>query len=81
MKTTVELPDSLLSAAKKLAIDQGCTLKSVLEVALQREIARHAQAQAWEPDYSLCFSGTGMSEEAKNMSWSEIREEAMDRSS
>ena len=80
MKTTIELPDALLSEAKKLAAEQGCTLKSVLEVALQREIARHAQAQVWEPDYSLCFSGSGMSKVAQGMSWAEIREEAMDRS-
>lgn len=80
MKTTIELPDALLSEAKKVALEQGCSLKSLLEVALQREIARLSENQVWEPDYTLCFGGSGLTEEAKGMSWSEIREMAMDRS-
>lgn len=80
MKTTIELPDELLLEAKKIAVEQGCTLKSLLEVALQREIARHLESQSWEPDYSLCFSGSGLTENARQMTWAEIRDEAMDRS-
>jgi len=79
MKTTIELPDALLSEAKKVALEQGCSLKSLLEVALQREIARLSENQIWEPDYTLCFGGSGLTQEAQAMSWSEIREIAMDR--
>jgi hypothetical protein len=39
MKTTLDLPDSLLIAAKALAAQRKTTLKAMVEHALRREIA------------------------------------------
>lgn len=51
-KTTVELPDELLLAAKKRALDEQTTLKQLLERSLRRELsqpqeARGAQTIEW----------------------------------
>ncbi|MGE0601534.1 MAG: hypothetical protein AB7J35_18975 [Dehalococcoidia bacterium] len=40
MKTTVEVDDALLKAAKKAAIDRGTTLRRFLEAAIAAELAR-----------------------------------------
>jgi hypothetical protein len=40
MKTTVELPDELLIAAKKRAADLRIPLREILEAALRRELSR-----------------------------------------
>ena len=51
-KTTVELPDDLLLAAKKRALDERTTLKTLLERSLRRELgtpvgSRTAPAIEW----------------------------------
>ncbi len=38
MKTTIELPDDLLRAAKAVAARRGTTLKAILTHALEREV-------------------------------------------
>lgn len=38
MKTTIELPDSLLRAAKATAARRGTTLKAIITHALEREV-------------------------------------------
>lgn len=40
MKTTVDLPDELLIAAKKRAADLRVTLKEILAAGLRRELSR-----------------------------------------
>ncbi|HEY7839101.1 MAG TPA: hypothetical protein VIC54_10935 [Terriglobales bacterium] len=39
MKTTVEIDDDLLRAAKRAAVDQDTSLRAILEQALRRELA------------------------------------------
>jgi Arc/MetJ family transcription regulator len=46
MKTTIELPDQLLAAAKAAAIERRTTLKAMMEHALRREIAFDESAAA-----------------------------------
>ena len=38
MKTTIELPDGLLRAAKAMAARRGTTLKAIITHALEREV-------------------------------------------
>ena len=38
MKTTIELPDGLLRAAKAIAARRGTTLKAIIAHALEREV-------------------------------------------
>lgn len=39
MKTTIEIRDDLLKAAKKEAIDRGVPLRALVEAALEREVS------------------------------------------
>ena len=40
MKTTIELPDSLLKEAKRIALERDQTLKDVMISALEHEVKR-----------------------------------------
>ena len=47
-KTTIELPDELLIAAKKRAAELRCTLRTLIERGLRQELlgrARHSHAR------------------------------------
>jgi hypothetical protein len=46
MKTTIELPDELLSRAKSMAAERRTTLKSMIEHALRRELMERNEAGA-----------------------------------
>ena len=43
MKTTIELPDELLIAAKRRAAETRSTLKTIFERGLRRELSRAAR--------------------------------------
>jgi hypothetical protein len=49
MKTTVELPDNLLLAAKRKALETRTTLRDILERALRQELARPSRRAAARP--------------------------------
>ena len=46
MKTTIELPDALLRAAKAMAVRRGTTLKAIITHALEREVHDGAPPRA-----------------------------------
>ena len=46
MKTTIELPDNLLRAAKAMAVRRGTTLKAIITHALEREVHDGASTPA-----------------------------------
>jgi hypothetical protein len=49
VKTTVELPDELLRAAKRVAIDRGTTLRELVEAGLRRELEeRERPGEPWK---------------------------------
>lgn len=43
MKTTIELSDAVLAAAKRAAHEEGTTLRDVVERALRAELERHGE--------------------------------------
>jgi hypothetical protein len=61
MRTTVDIDDQLLLYAKRQAVQQGCTLKQVLEDAL-RDFFSHQSSQSsqHEPVSLETFSGAGL---------------------
>jgi hypothetical protein len=48
-KTTIELPDELLLAAKRRALDERTTLKTLVERGLRRELAAPRRNSASKP--------------------------------
>ena len=58
MRTTVDIDDQLLLYAKQQAVQQGCTLKQVIEDAL-RDFFSHQSLQQ-KPVSLETFSGAGL---------------------
>jgi len=79
VKTTIELPDDLAAAARRCAAESGTTLRSVIEEALRRELARRELPREWRADASLTFGEGGLTPWAQSVSWSDLREVAMER--
>jgi len=74
MKTTVQLPDSLLSRAKALAQREGTTLAALVEEGLRRVV--QARSSPSERPFVLrdaSVGGTGMSPEFKDR-WDAVRD-------
>ena len=58
MRTSVDIDDQLLLHAKRQAIQQGCTLKQILEDALRDSFSH--QSPPHEPVSLETFSGAGL---------------------
>ena len=58
MRTTVDIDDQLLIYAKHQAVEQGCTLKQILEDA-SRDFFSHQSSQQ-KPVSLETFSGAGL---------------------
>jgi hypothetical protein len=75
MKTTIELSDALLQAAKDAASGQGTTLRNVFESALRAYLEQAAK----QPPQAFVlrrrsFGGKGLRAEALEAGWERIRE-------
>ena len=73
MKTTIDLPDSLLEQAKRVAARRSTTVKALVESGLRKELRlRSEQAKFELRDAS--FRGRGLRPEARGLSWEALRE-------
>jgi len=73
MKTTIDLPDSLLDEARRVAQREKTTLKALLEQGLRRSLAeRRARGAFHLRDAS--FKGEGLQPEMAGASWEKIRD-------
>lgn len=73
MKTTVNIADPLLSAAKKLAAEEHTTLRALIEEGLRRVIERrkrHGQFQLRRAS----FRGNGLQSDVREGGWERIRD-------
>lgn len=70
VKTTVELPDSLLEEAKRLAAKQGTTLKQLMEMGLRHVIA----TQKPDKPFRLRKCSVGGEGLVEDLDWPQIRE-------
>ena len=74
MKTTIEVQDDLLERSKRLARQEGTTLRAVIEEGLQ--LALRARAQKRRQTFELKpFAGDGLNPEFQSASWERIRDE------
>jgi hypothetical protein len=73
MKTTIEISDSLLLEARRLAQRDGVTLRSLVERGLRRVVAET------KPDVQFklrkaSFKGRGLRADLRDASWGKLRD-------
>lgn len=77
MTTTIELPDELVEQARRVAKQEGVTLRGLFEEGLQRSLKARRQAvrrQLSQLDFPS-VGGSGLTEEFQGEPWSRIRDE------
>jgi hypothetical protein len=73
MKTTVHIPDSLLEEARKIATQEGTTIKALIEEGLRRTIDNRKRKRSFRLRKAT-FKGNGLQPDAAGASWEKIRE-------
>ena len=75
MKTTVEIPDALLEAAKKVASSEGTTLRELIEAGLRQTLADRKKPGKFKLR-KASFRGKGLQAPLKGANWDRLREMA-----
>jgi len=75
MKTTVDIPDSILEEARKLAAREGSTVRVLVEQGLRRLISERKRTGAFRLRKAT-FKGEGLQPGAAGVSWERIRDMA-----
>ena len=75
MKTTVEIPDSLLDQARRLARQENSTVKALVEEGLRRILAERGRARSFKLR-KVSFKGNGLQPRMAGASWQQIRDAA-----
>ena len=73
MKTTVEISDSLLEEAKKLAAKEGTTVRAFVEQGLRRVLSERKRRGAFRLR-KASFKGNGLQPGVASGSWDRIRD-------
>ena len=73
MKTTIQLPDSLLEDVRQLARKERTTLKALMEEALRRLVSEHRQRGEFKLRKAT-FRGQGLQPGLEEASWERIRD-------
>ena len=72
MKTTVEISDALLAEAKKLAVRERTTIRTLIEQGLRNVITQRKQQGRFRLR-KASFKGRGLSDAARG-GWAQMRE-------
>ena len=73
MKTTIEISDSLLSEAKKIAKPEGTTVRAFVEQGLRKILAERKSREPFRLR-SASFKGKGLQPGLEDATWESIRE-------
>ncbi|RMH04981.1 MAG: DUF2191 domain-containing protein [Nitrospirae bacterium] len=73
MKTTVDISDTLFNAVKKLASQQGTTVRALIEEGLRHVLSVHQHPKPFRLRKAT-FKGRGLQSHLKGASWEQIRE-------
>ncbi len=73
MKTTIEIPNSLLEEARKLASQEGTTVRALVETGLRRVLAERKKRGTFKLR-NASFKGNGLQPGVADASWERIRE-------
>jgi len=75
MKTTVDIANNLLEEARKLAAQEGKTIKALVEEGLRKVLAERQRDQGFQLRKAT-FKGEGLQPDAAGASWERLREMA-----
>ena len=75
MKTTVDIPDSLLKEARRAAGERGTTLRALAEEGLRRVLGERRPTRPFRLR-KVTFAGSGLHEDLAGAGWSEVRRRA-----
>ena len=78
MKTTMEISDSLLREARKLAAREGVTLRALVERGLHRVVAETKHRTPFKLR-RVTFKGKGLRTDLSGASWEKIRDMAYEK--
>jgi hypothetical protein len=73
VKTTIDISNPLLRAARKLAEREGMTLRALVEQGLRRILADRKRGEKFRLR-DVSFGGNGLRPEFRDADWSEIRD-------
>lgn len=73
MKTTVEIPDALLAAARRVAAREGLTLRQLIEEGLRRVVGERRKDQPFRLRRAA-FKGQGLQPGLADASWERVRD-------
>ncbi|MBP9145574.1 MAG: DUF2191 domain-containing protein [Thermoanaerobaculia bacterium] len=73
MKTTFDLPDTLLEEARRVAAARATTVKALVEAGLRRELRERARSTPFALR-DASFEGRGLRPEMESASWDRLRE-------
>jgi CRISPR/Cas system-associated protein Csm6 len=73
MKTTIQIPDSLLKEARKLANEERTTLKSLMEEGLRRIVSERKRRGRFKLRKAT-FKGKGLQPHLAGATWDQIRD-------
>ena len=74
MKTTIEIPDELIRLVRRVAQQEGVSLRALVEEGLQRSLQARRQTAPRRLDFPV-YGGSGATHEFQGASWSRIRDE------
>ncbi len=75
MKTTIEIPDPLLRAAREMAAREGTTLKALVERGLREVLAARKPKKPYKFEL-VTVDGGGLTPEFEKLGWDKIRDAA-----
>jgi hypothetical protein len=73
MKTTIEISDPLLEAARQVAVQEKTTVRALVEEGLRKVIEERRQGSAFKLR-KVTFKGQGLQPGLAGASWEQIRE-------
>jgi len=74
-KTTVEIPDSLLKQAKRLASEERTTVRALVEEGLRCLLAEREAAKPFKLR-KVTFRGNGLQPQMAGATWQQVRDAA-----
>ncbi len=74
MKTTVEIPDSLLEQARRQAAREGSTVRALVEEGLRKVLEERQKQAAGFQLRQVTFKGEGLQAELVDASWDTVRD-------